>query len=242
MCLSWWFWFTSDTITLKVLSWTLWRKHSTQEEAVLLIHSPLVSIRDLLEVTFKILAGALRVSPQLFFPDLRDLRWLQIHARLKRCIMHNKTNKSALSAKNSKTNTVNNGGVRAVRGRPRHPRLQGCQKTCFQEGWASVAYYYSNRKTWLLQSAFGLSGRQRIGRGAPARQPCRAVLVLLMRAAGHAGCQAACPTSTHPGCHRATQAAWRSAKNTNRVTGWGVRRLIHLITAAQTLYHFTGGI
>lgn len=74
-------------------------------------------------------------------------------------------------------------------------------KTCFREGWASVAYYYSNRKTWLLQSAFGLSGRQRIGRGAPAGEPCRIVLVLLMRAAGHAGCQPACPTSTHPTCH-----------------------------------------
>lgn len=46
---------------------------------------------------------------------------------------------------------------------------RGAKKHVFffsRRGEASVAYYYSNRKTWLLQSAFGLSGRQRIGRGS----------------------------------------------------------------------------
>lgn len=83
------------------------------------------------------------------FPDPRDLRWLQIHAWLKRRIMHNKkNNKNAPSAKNSKTSSVNNGGgVRAVWGRPRkNPRLQGCQKHVLERWWASVAYYYSNKE------------------------------------------------------------------------------------------------
>lgn len=67
------------------------------------------------------------------FPDLFDLGWLQIHARLKRCIMHNK--KNCTVCKNSKTITVNNGGVRALRGGGRKTHgYRDAKKHVFERG------------------------------------------------------------------------------------------------------------
>lgn len=55
-------------------------------------------------------------------------------------------------------------------GDPLNPWPQGYQNMFLKGGASSVAYYYSNRKTLLLQSAFGFLGRERIGVAAQDRE------------------------------------------------------------------------